>query len=164
MNFAGEAQLADAFDQDPHGGRADDGIFDQENAFAFEHFSQGGVFGLGFFLPRSAALDKRATAVTVANEAFQAGYVQLICHGVGRGLAGIGHGHDDRILVDGLVFQKGQFLAQGLAGEINAAAVHRAGHVGEIDPLEEAMGLSRAVGESLDVELAVGDGDRLAGQ
>ncbi len=46
-------------------------------------------------------------------------------------------------------FQPRQFLAQGGARQVDAAVVQRAGHVGEVDPLEEAMGLPRTFRETL---------------
>ena len=49
----------------------------------------------------------------------------------------------------GTVFQPRQFFAQRLARQVHAAVVHRAGDVGEIDPLEEAVRPPRAVGEPL---------------
>ncbi len=61
-----------------------------------------------------------------------------------------------------LAFLAGQFLAQGGPGQVDAAVVQRAGHVGEVDPLEEAVGRRLLGGEACMADLAVLDEDHLA--
>ena len=45
-------------------------------------------------------------------------------------------------------FLLGQFLARAGPSQVDAAVVERAGDVGEVDPLEEAVGRSARRGES----------------
>ena len=144
--------------------RADDRIFDQKHPLAFEHFAQRRVFRFGLAFAVAAPFDERPAAVAIADQPFHAGDFQRVGHRVGRGLARVGHGHDDRVLVDRHRFEPGQFLAQPLARKIDAAVVQRAGHVGEINPLEETMGVPRALGELLHFDLAVRNDDRRAGR
>ncbi len=164
MDFASQPLLADAFQQHAHRGRADDGVFDQQNPLVFEDFAQGGVLGLRALLALGAPLNEGAAAVAVADQAFQARHAEAVGHRVGGGFARIRHGDNDRILVDRQGLHSRQLFAEGLARHVNAAAVERAGDVRKIDPLEETVGMAGAVGETLDLQFAVGDRDRLARQ
>ncbi len=113
------------------------------------------MYLVGFALAVAAGFDKGAAGVAIANQAFERWHLQAEGHGVGRRLAGVGHRHDDRVVVDRHRLQPSQFFAQRLAREIHAAVVQRAGHVGEVDPLEEAVPSARLLGETLDRNLAV---------
>ena len=93
---------------------------------------------------RFAALDERAADVAVADQPFDRRHAQLEGHRVGGGLAGVRHRHDDRVR---------RRAARGPAPapawpapcpeprprQVDAAVVERAGDVGEVDPLEEAV-------------------------
>ena len=119
--------------------------------------SGSGVYfepGLGGAVGR--ALDERPADVAVAHQPFDRGQAQCEGHGVGGGLGRVGHRHDDRVGVERHVLQPGQFLAQRDAAQVDRAVVERAGHVGEVDPLEEAMGLPRRGGEPLDPHARAG--------
>ena len=117
--------------------------------------SGSGVYLSLALAARSAVpFDERAADVAVAHQPLDRGNAQLEGHGVGRRLGRIGHRDDDRVGVERNVFEPGQLLAQGRSAEIDRAIVQRAGDVGEIDPLEEAMRLARRGGEPLDANSA----------
>ena len=78
---------------------ADDGILHQQHALAFQHLAQRRVLQLhavGAVVP----LDERPADVAIAHQPFDGGHAQLVGHGVGGGLAGVGHRHDDRVVVE----------------------------------------------------------------
>ena len=162
VDFLGPAQLFDPPQKHSQSRGPDDRIFHQNHPFAFQNFAQRSVFRLGLAFPVAAAFDKRSPAVAIADQAFHAGNFQGVGHGVGRRLAGIGHGHDHRVGIDGQRFQPGQFFAQRLARQIHAPIVQRAGHVGKVNPLEKTMCMPRTGGERLDFQLAVGNDDGMA--
>ena len=89
------------------------------------------------------ALDERPADVAVAHQALDRGDAQREGHRVGGGLGRVGHRHDDRVGVERHVLQPRQLLAQGRPAQVDRAVVERAGDVGEVDPLEEAMRLAR---------------------
>ncbi len=116
MNLAGPALFANAADQHFHGRRADDRVLDQQHAFALQHFAQRRVLGFDLALAVGAPFDEGAARVAIADQSFQRGNLELESHRVGRRLAGVGHGHHDRVFVDRHRFQPGQFFAQALCG------------------------------------------------
>ena len=113
------------------------------------------------------AFDERAADVAIADQPLDGRHAQLEGHRVGGGLAGVRHGDDDGVAVERhraeRLFLPGQLLAQRRAGEVDAAVVERAGDVGEINPLEEAVGRRPLLGEALMADVAVLDHDHLAG-
>ena len=132
--------------------------------------SRSGVYFVSAFFrrPSPPSINVRP-AVAIADQAFHRLDAELEGHRIGRRLARVRHGDHDRVLVQRhapvLQLQPRQFHAQLGSGQVDAAVVERAGHVGEINPLEEAMGPPVAGREPLDLKSAVGgDGDRLAGQ
>ena len=141
----------------PHGGRADDAVFDQENAFSGEHLRQRSVLELGLGGAVGRTFDERPADVAVSHQPFDGGNSEGKRHGVGRGLGGIRHGDDDRIAVERNIFETGELLAKGGSTEIDGAIVQSAGHVREVDPFEEAMGLVWRGGEALNAN-ATGPG------
>ena len=163
MNLAGPAELANSLEQHLHRRRADDRILDQEHLFALEHFAQGRVLRSALAAV-AGAFDKRAARVPIADQALDHGNFELVGHRVGGSLARVGHRDDDRVGVDGRRLEPGQLLAQLLPREIDALPVHRAGHVGKVDPLEEAVGPAGRPGEGLDLEAALVNRHGLAGQ
>ncbi len=161
MDLAGAAAVADLVDQGAHRRRADDAVFDQQDALAGEDLGQRRVLepGLGRAVGRS--LDERPADVAVAHQALDRGHAQREGHGVGGGLGGVGHGHHDRVGVERHVFQPCQLLAQRRPAQIDRAIVERAGDVGEVDPLEEAMSLPRRRRKPLDAHpLVIGHDQR----
>ncbi len=63
--------------------------------------SRSGVYLVcGLALAAVAAFDERAARVAIADQPFDARHAEPIGHRVGRRLAGVGHRHDDRVVVD----------------------------------------------------------------
>ena len=116
------------FDEHAHRRRAHDRIFDQKDAFAFEHLREGRIFRLGLSPAGIAPFDKGPAAVPVAHKPFQAWNPKFVRHAVGGRLARIGNGHDDRIGVQGnavliLKFLFRQHFSEPFARKIDALAV-----------------------------------------
>ena len=137
-------------------GRADDRVLDQNHALAFQHLAQRRVFGLGLALAVAAALDERAAGVAVADQAFRR-----------RGFSGRRpwrrpppcwyRARARPLCLDRWSgFPAGPTPRPGLARQVHAPPVHRAGHVGEINPFEKAMGVRRRR-RTLDFQFAVGN-------
>ena len=106
-------------------------------------------------------LDEGPADVAVPHQTLDRGELQRERHRVGGGLGGVGDGDDDRVGVERHVLQPGQLLAQRRAAQVDRAVVERAGDVGEVDPLEEAVGVPGRGGEPLDPDaVAVGDRQR----
>ena len=139
MNFPGSPAFPKLGDQGPHRGRANDRVLDDHNPLATEHLGQRRVFQTGLVGP-VGALDECPAHVAVAHQAFQTGDPQFEGHGGGGSLGGVGDRDDDRVVVDGDSFESRQFFPEGLASHVDAAVIERAGDVGEVDPLEEAVG------------------------
>lgn len=157
VDFAGAAFLAELVDEGFHRRRADDGVLDEQNAFAFQDLRQGGVFDAGF-VGAVAAFDEGAADVAVAEQAFETGDAKLEGHAVGGRLSGVWDGNDDCVaaIVDA-VLKAGEFLSQLFTDEVDAAVVEGAGDVGEVDPFEKAVGTLGRLGEALHAKDAVLD-------
>ncbi len=168
MDFPSPSQVAHPLQQDPHRGRADDGVFDQQDPLVAQHFRQGGVFGGRFLLAIGLAFDERPPRIAIADQAFHGGQLQPVRQGVGGRFAGVRHRDHDRVVVQRhrsvRQFQPRQLFPQRLPRQVNTALVHVAGHVGEIDPFEKTVRSPRAGGKRLHRQLAPHDGHRLAGQ
>ncbi len=127
--------------------------------------SRNGVYLVSALLSAAIApFDERAARIAIADQAFARGNAQLEGHRVGRRFARVGHGNHDRVLVQrnrlSATSSRASSTPKRLARQVDAAIVQRTGHIGKVDPLEETVGTSRRVGETVDIELAVDDGDR----
>ena len=115
MNFL-RSGFADAAEQHPHGGGADDGILDQENPLSFQHLAQRCVLGFRFFAAAIAPFNESAARVAVADQSFPRRNSELVGHRVGGGFARVGDGDDDGVFIQRhaatLRLQPGQLFAQ----------------------------------------------------
>ena len=163
MNFTSATDFLDLAHQRLHRGRADNRIFHQQHAFPFENFGQRRVFLTNLF-GAICSLDKRAADIAIANQTFQRGHVEIVGHGVGGRFGRVGYRDDNRVTIDCDGFAVGQLFAEPFPREINAAVIQRAGDVGEIDPLEKAVGAALfRLDKLLHRKLTVFDDDCLAG-
>jgi len=116
------------------------------------------TLGRGVYL----LLTKGSPDMTVAHQSLDARNAKLIRIGVRCSFGCVRHGHDDAIAVDLLVFHRRELLARATAGYVNARAVHLAGDVGKIYPLEKAMSLPPRLCKAFEPQLAVFDDCHLA--
>ena len=148
------------------GGATDDGVFDDDDAFAFDHFGDDDEFHLhGEVAHVLAGLNEGAADIAIGDDAFFKGDAALLGIAEGGGAAAVGDGHDD-VGIDGGF--DGELAAHALADFHDHVAEEIAGRAGEIDVLERAV---RGVcGEAFREETAghfgagLVDGDDFAGE
>ena len=144
MNLFGSANFTNPIQQHVHGGAADDGVFDQDDAFAFQDFPQRRVFGGGFCFASPSAFDEGSARIAIADQAFATRDRQFVGHRIGRRFTGVRNGDNDGVWIiqwNAVVgaFGSSKFFTQSCATEVNTAFIQRAGNVGKVDPLKEAV-------------------------
>ncbi len=144
------------------GGAADDGVFDNDDAFAFNDVGDDvELHGDGAVALELVGHDEGAADEAVGDDAFfelDAGFNRIA---EGGGTAGVGHRHDV-VGVDGGF--AGELAAHGLTCGVDGLPEHFAGDVGEVDVLEAAHGeLGRGGFEAAAVNAVVIDADDFAG-
>ena len=159
MNLRRAALILQVVQQALERRAADDRIFDEDHPLAFEHLAQGGELELRF-IATIGAFDEGATDVAVANQPFHAGDAEFEGHRIRGRLPRIGHRHDHGIAqshrhaIEQTLLLR-EFLAELRPRKVDAAVVQRAGHVREVNPLEEAVALAARLGELMHAQFAV---------
>ena len=124
MNFSGPTDGSHSRDQHPHRSGTNDRILHEQDTLPLQHFSQWRVLRRGLIRSRATAFDESPPRIAIANQPLRAGNPQPIGHRVGCAFAGIRHRHNDRVLIDGNVFEACQLFPECFAGQVNALPVH----------------------------------------
>ena len=139
MNFPHFTPFPQIPDDRFEGGRPHQGVVHEKDFFAFQDFGQRGVFHAHRIGP-VFSVDECPAYVAIAKETLHRGKPQVKSERIGHGIGRFGHRDHDVVVPFVQRLDFGQFAANGIPHLVNRAPFQHRYQIGEVDPLEEAVG------------------------